>query len=662
MSRLPLLSILAVLAFPMAALAQDEYPEQPRTAPRSDSPIVVKGPCFDVAAASMPDGDGHDHMDLAAHNFSCGFKQEAFLPLTDELAGRPDVMIGESDVASDIATVAVAYPEAGLLTFDVKDPAVPKFLSWYRGGECDVLVLDTDCGAYVSLSDDGKMAFLSIQALSPLGSGGYNGTTPTTQPGVQVISLDDPTTPLLVDFLPVAGVNGVHTANYHEIGGTPAADRVPGEYVFMTQNGVGIQIARVTRSGGKGKLTPINLITVDEVHDTFIQNDELDGRTYMYIAAGNTSGFYVYDVTNPFDPILKAEWDLQPECHRDWYAHTIDVAIRNGRRYVTMPTETFYFGSQAASEVEACGEVYGNGDKPGKMWIVDATDMSKLGPADSEDGNDPPDEKLAENSRNALVATWTNAANAAGGNLKFSPHNQQIVGDQIYLSAYHGGVVAVNAKAAFEGRKERPYEDAVVIPHSGKRPIYSRPDNATGSVPSSRASSRAIRDVWDMNFYKGHVLAFDEHGGMYSFRPDPTAGTDLGDPGVTPPSSGCSDISPPVAKLKRVRLSRKRVTITGTARDRGCKGKSGAVTRVSVAVYRKVGRKCQFLSASGKLTGRRSCRTSGYQLAKGTKKFSFSVKMKRKKLPRGKYIVAVQAADRAGNLSRKRTKSARVRR
>lgn len=653
MPRFSLLPILVLLLLPAVASAQDEFPEQPRTAPRTDSPIVEKGPCFDVAAASMPDGPGHDHHNLAEHNFSCGFKQSAFLPLTDELAARPDVMVGESDVKADIAVAAVAYPEAGILTFDVKDPSQPKFQSWYRGGECDVLVLDTDCGAYVSLSDDGKMAFLSIQALSPLGSGGYHGSPPTTQPGVQVISLDDPTRPLLVDFLPVGGVNGVHTANYHKIPGNPAPDRVPGEYLFITQNGVGIQVAAIARSGGVGRLTPVNLIQVDEVHDTFLQVDPIDGRSYMYIAAGSTTGFYVYDVTNPLEPVLKAEWDLRPECHKDWYAHTIDVAVRNGRRYVTMPTEGFYFGPQG--EDPSCGEIYGNGDRPGLLWIVDATDFSKLGPADASDGNNPPDPALAEASQKALVATWHNAANAAAGNLKFSPHNQQIVGDHIFMSQYHGGVVGLNAKAAFEGKHERPFEDAVVTPNSGKRPIYSRPDNAPGGAFIS-AFFASPGDIWDMNYYKGYVLAYDEHGGMYSFKFEPGT-SDAGPQGPTN-TGGCADRFRPVAKLRSVKLTRKGAKVTGSARDRGCGGKAGAVTRVSVSVSRKVGRKCTYLLGNGKFSKAKTCRSPGFQLAKGTKRFTFKVKGR---LPKGRYTVAVQASDAAGNLSRGPKRTARVR-
>ena len=119
-------------------------------------------------------------------------------------------------------------------------------------------------------------------------------------------------------------------------GGPSTADkpRAPGEYVISNQNGVGIDIAKVTKLAGKRLLTTVRQLgTIDlaatiqnnEVHDTFIQNDPLDGRTYLYNAAGFATGFNVYDITDPSRVKQVAEWDLTPQCEQDWYAHTIDV-------------------------------------------------------------------------------------------------------------------------------------------------------------------------------------------------------------------------------------------------------------------------------------------------------------------------------------------------
>jgi hypothetical protein len=287
--------------------------------------------------------------------------------------------------------------------------------------------------------------------------------------------------------------------------------------LFSVANGFGIEVTRVNQVGGKAALTPVNRIDIDEVHDMFLQNDPLTGRTYMYIAAGLASGFYVYDVTDPTQPELLAEWDFTPQCDEDWYAHTVDVAIRNGRRYVTLPAELFDQGEQSEEDqAEGCGKILGNGDKVGPLWIVDATDFSKLGPAD--DAGDGDEEAIRRNSEAALVATWTNPAQRPGGNLLFSPHNQQIVGDKIYLSHYHGGVYVLDASAAFTGRKVRPRELGFIVPHGAEtRPIY-RATIPPLVIPFFSTFPPGRSDIWDMFFYKDHVLAADMYGGFYSLQ------------------------------------------------------------------------------------------------------------------------------------------------
>ncbi|MBW3653174.1 MAG: hypothetical protein KY433_06195, partial [Actinobacteria bacterium] len=304
----------------------------PRQAP------TPAGPCTDAAAKSMPVGDGHRHDDIASHAFACRMQQVAFLPLTEQLKDRPNVILGEMDVKADIAAVAITYPQAGVLFFDVSDPSQPRFLSRYDATECDQLLMDINCGAFVDLAADGRTAYLSIQKLTllptlPLDPNALN----QAGPGVDVIDLANPRKPVRTQFYPIAGLGGVHTVRSHTIpSGPSSADkpRAPGEYVISNQNGVGIDIAKVTKVAGKRFLTTVrNLqsrdltatIVNNEVHDTFIQNDPLDGRTYLYNAAGFATGFSVYDITDPSRFKQVAEWDLTPECDEDWYSHTIDV-------------------------------------------------------------------------------------------------------------------------------------------------------------------------------------------------------------------------------------------------------------------------------------------------------------------------------------------------
>lgn len=639
------------------------------------------GPCTEAAAKAMPLGNGHRHDNIAEHEFACRMEQAAFVPLTEQLKDRPNVILGEMDVKADIAAIEITFPQAGVLFFDVSDPAQPKFLSRYDATECDQLLEDINCGAFVDLAPDGKTAYLSIQKLTlvptlPLNPNALN----QAGPGVDVIDLANPRKPVRTQFYPVLGLGGVHTVRSHTIpAGPSSADkpRAAGEYVISNQNGVGIDIAKVTKVAGKRILTTIRqvhsrdltaTIVNNEVHDTFIQNDPLDGRTYLYNAAGFSTGFSVYDITDPSRLRQVAEWDLTPECEDDWYAHTIDVTHAGGRRYVTMPAEMLLLVDKntptglaemtAEDQAAGCGTFVGNGDKPGPLWIVDATDFSKLGPANDRKTFAQAlatDAALKKASQDALVATWTNPGGRAGGSLTFSPHNQQIVGDKIYLSHYHGGVYVLDASAAFAGRRERPRELGFIVPHDKRtRPLYGQPP-LTGLLGRFFTDFPLGRpEVWDIVVYKGHVLASDMTGGLYSLKYDDS------------PLPLCADGKRPVSVLSRKRSSLRanRILLRGTARDKGCSASSatrkraGSVSKISVAVARKSGTRCRFLGARGKLGTARSCAKPVFLKAKGTKRWRLELKGTFRP---GAYRVSVRARDGAGNRERVKTATLRLR-
>ncbi len=180
----PVLVAMALLA-PAGVAAHPPGPGQDREFPAAPPAIADPGPCTDEAAASMPDGAGHDHLDTAGHRFSCRMRQVFFDGLDDELAAQNDVVLGEMDVKNGLAAVAVTFPEAGVLFFDVSDPAKPDFLSWYRGAKCEAAALDVNCGAFVDLSSDATVAFLSSQALTLVpGELPDLGVRPVAAPGV----------------------------------------------------------------------------------------------------------------------------------------------------------------------------------------------------------------------------------------------------------------------------------------------------------------------------------------------------------------------------------------------------------------------------------------------------------------------------------------------
>jgi hypothetical protein len=95
----------------------------------------------------------------------------------------------------------------------------------------------------------------------------------------------------------------------------------------------------------------------------------------------------------------------------------------------------------------------------------------------------------------------------------------------------------------------------------------------------------------------------------------------------------------------------RRGVIRGIAIDQGC-GAAGAgkVKRVSVAITRKVGKRCQSLKRNGHLGRATACRQV-WLAAKGSKEWTFRL---RHKLPRGTYVVGTRAVDSAGNVEVRR--------
>lgn len=486
-------------------------------------PAFEDGPCTQAARESMPAGEGHDHLKPLEHQFSCRMQQVAWDSLAVELAERPDVVLGEMDVKGDLAVVGVAYPESGFLLFDVSNPAQPGFLSWYRSAQCEGLAIDVDCGAFVDLSPDRQQVFISKQQISALHSSlgpEALGTLPADYPGIEVVDISNRKRPLLRQALPQPSVGGVHTTRSFEVPGTGGAGpREPGTYTVSVANSVGATINRV---GPGGLLTPVGVIEMDELHDTFIQEDPTLKRTLLYIAGGFDSGFYVYDITAPSAPVGLGEWDITPECQNDWYSHTLDVTTVEGRRVVTMPVELIdFFGNQSAADrAEGCGTLQGNGDLAGPMFIVDATDFSKLGPIDPADSeaSETAGGVMKQRSEDTLITTWSNAAGRAGGELTFSPHNQQIVGDKIYLSGYHSGVTVLDASKAFRGENVRPRELAFAVPSNPEtRPIAAdQPGLVLGQFFTAFIDYRPL--VWDIAVNRGYVLVPDMTGGMSAYR------------------------------------------------------------------------------------------------------------------------------------------------
>jgi murein tripeptide amidase MpaA len=120
----------------------------------------------------------------------------------------------------------------------------------------------------------------------------------------------------------------------------------------------------------------------------------------------------------------------------------------------------------------------------------------------------------------------------------------------------------------------------------------------------------------------------------------------------------CSDQFRPQSRFaKSSRVTRRRVRLSGTSIDRGCRDpetgriRAEGVGKVQIALMRFTKSGCQPLRSNGRLARARSCRKPTiYLTAKGTRNWTFT---KSVRLPRGVYKVWVRGTDRAGNQERR---------
>jgi hypothetical protein len=107
----------------------------------------------------------------------------------------------------------------------------------------------------------------------------------------------------------------------------------------------------------------------------------------------------------------------------------------------------------------------------------------------------------------------------------------------------------------------------------------------------------------------------------------------------------CTDRTAPSAAFASTRARKRKLRLRGGATDAGCA--ASAVARVEVAISRKAGRKCRFVTRSGKLSRARACAKPVWLKATGTTRWSLNTK---RRLPRGRYTLRVRARDLAGNV------------
>jgi pseudomonalisin len=149
---------------------------------------------------------------------------------------------------------------------------------------------------------------------------------------------------------------------------------------------------------------------------------------------------------------------------------------------------------------------------------------------------------------------------------------------------------------------------------------------------------------------------------VQAVAPARTAGGSSGDttvPTGSPSGSAgdqapvCKDKTAPVSRFKGKRTAtRKKITLSGTSGDKGCGfGGAGAVKVVQISIARVGRHDCEFVSAKGRLTKKRSCRKPILLTANGHNQWHFTLEVH---LPKGNYRAVVRGVDTSKNKERPR--------
>jgi hypothetical protein len=116
----------------------------------------------------------------------------------------------------------------------------------------------------------------------------------------------------------------------------------------------------------------------------------------------------------------------------------------------------------------------------------------------------------------------------------------------------------------------------------------------------------------------------------------------------------CTDNTKPTSSYtaKAARTAARTHVLRGTASDRGC-----GVALVTISVAKHAGKRCKFLTKTGRLGRARTCTGDNWLTASGTKQWRVTLN----RLHRGTYRVRIRAIDLAGNIQRAHARQLKLR-
>lgn len=276
-------------------------------------------------------------------------------------------------------------------------------------------------------------------------------------PGLYLVDVRDKARPTPAAFTPMTMV---HSVTIHRIGGE--------DYVFALAS-VAQNIFRINK-GPLPSFEPVGSVAIG--HDSIVMDDPVLGKPLLY--AANADNFEVSDVSDPANPQKLAEWTIPDRKDDMYYLHTGVVSFIDGKRIAVVTSEDWE-------------------DYPSALWILDATDFSFI----------------------ETLANWSAPGEHAADGLRYSMHNPRILGDQVALSYYHGGVWGLDLSDPAHPKPNAlymPSESTGYVPEKPKTSAYA--DQNCGVFMFADAPF-----TMDVEMVPGAVYAADLHTGLYALKP-----------------------------------------------------------------------------------------------------------------------------------------------
>ena len=224
-------------------------------------------------------------------------------------------------------------------------------------------------------------------------------------------------------------------------------------------------------------------------HDLYLR-DTPWGDVWALTANGG-GGLQIYNVTDPFNPVEIANWDLpeRDSLAQSYYMHTADVGFFDDEIVIIVSSEDWL-------------------DHVSPMWILDGTPLR-----DFQAGGEP---ILLE-----MTGQWQNPGNHTALGVSFSLHNPRFQEDGILtMSHYHGGLWQLDFR--HPDLRSDPAEIAYAVFADGDATLFEDPVyDAIETAACGLGLTLDAPTYMDVEYLlpSGHLYAADVYMGLYAFAP-----------------------------------------------------------------------------------------------------------------------------------------------